>query len=146
MSLLLVAAPFHGKGLVQLRWSDNDQKIVNFSVMTRWPLGTPMDPAHTTGGRRHVGGVLGEGQVSLVRRLCPHMSRGGTSVDESGGLIMMASFFGGLWRIFYLGDCTNRDSSFVVACTSDTPMPLRCQRHEVVVITSRILCHGGRFQ
>ena len=84
VSLLLAAAPFDGKGLVQLRWSDNDQETVNFSVVTCRPLQTPMDPAHTIGGRRHVEGVLGEGRVSLVRRLCPHVLRGGTSADDSG--------------------------------------------------------------
>ena len=82
--LLLAAAPFDEEGLVQLRWSDEDIKIVNISVVTRWPLRTPTDPTHTTGGRRRVGGVLGEGRVSLVRRLCPPVSRGGTSADDGG--------------------------------------------------------------
>jgi hypothetical protein len=88
-----------------------------------------MDPAHTIKGRGRVRGVLGEGRVSLVRRLCPHVLRGGTSADDSGRLIMMASFFGGLWHIFYLGECTNRDLGFVVAHASDTPVQLR--RHAV---------------
>ena len=37
---------------------------------------------------------------------------------------MVASFFGGLWRIFSSGDCTNRDSSSVVTRASDTPVQL----------------------
>ena len=84
VSLLLTAAPFDGKGLVQLWWSDNNRKIVNFSVVARWPLRTPMDPAHMIGGRRRVGGVLREGRVSLVRCLCPHVLRGGTSAADGG--------------------------------------------------------------
>jgi hypothetical protein len=44
---------------------------------------------------------LGEGRVSLVSRLCPHVLRLGTSADDNGRLIMVASFFGGLWSIFY---------------------------------------------
>ena len=119
------------------------EKLSNSPVVMRWPTQTPMDPTHTIKGRGRVGGVLEEGRVSLVRRLCPHVSCGGTSADDSGRLIMMASFFGGLWCIFYLGDCTNCDSGFVVACASDTPVQLRCQRREAVVITLQILCHGG---
>ena len=84
VSLLLVAAPFDGKGLVQLRWSDNHKQTVNFYVVTRWPLWTPMDPTHIIGGRRRVGGVLGEGRVSLVCPLCPHVLLGGTSADDGG--------------------------------------------------------------
>ena len=78
-------------------------KLSNSWVVTRCLPPTPMDPAHTIGGRGHVRGVLGEGRVSLVRRLCPHVLRGGTSADDSRRLIIVASFFGGLWHIFYLG-------------------------------------------
>jgi hypothetical protein len=70
------------------------EKLSNSWVVTRWPPPTPMDPVHTIGGRGRVGGVLGEGRVSLVCRLCPHLLRGGTSADDSGRLIMVAIFFG----------------------------------------------------
>jgi hypothetical protein len=122
------------------------KKSSNSPVVMRWPPPTPMDPTHTIKGRGHVGGVLGKGRVSLVRRLCPHVSCGGTSADDSGRLIMMASFFDGLWCIFYLGDCMNRDSGFAVAHASDTPMQLRRQRNEAVVITLQIICHRGWFR
>ena len=82
-------------------------------------------------------GVLGPPPLPL---------RWGTSVDDSRRLIMMASFFGGLLGIFYLGDCTNRNLGFVVAHASDTPVQLHCQHHEAVVKTLQILCHGGQFR
>ena len=119
------------------------KKSSNSPVVMRWPPPTPMDPTHTIKGRGHVGGVLGEGRVSLVRHLCPHVLRGGTSADDSGRLIMRASFFGGLLRCFFLGDCTNRYLGFVVILTSDTHVQLHCQSREAMVITLRILCHGG---
>ena len=50
VSLLLVAALFDVKGLVQLWWSDINRKIVKFSVVMCWPLRTPINPAHTIGG------------------------------------------------------------------------------------------------
>ena len=137
--------PLMGMGWYSCSGVTTIEKLSNSPVVTRWPLRTPMDPAHTIKDRGRVGGVLGEGRVSLVRRLCPHVSRGGTSANDSGRLIMIASFFGGLWWIFYLGDCTKHDSGFVVARTSDTPVQLRRQCREAVVITSQILCHGGQF-
>ncbi len=40
--------------------------------------------------------------------------------------ILLASVSGGLWHIFYLGDCANPNFSSVVACPSDAPMQLCC--------------------
>ncbi len=35
--------------------------------------------------------------VSLVRRVCPHALRGGTSADDSGRFAIIAAVLGGLW-------------------------------------------------
>ncbi len=121
------------------------EKSSNSAVVTRWPTQTPMDPVHTIKGRGLVRDVLGEGRVSLVCCLCPHMSRGSTSADDSGRLIMVASFFGGWWRIFYFRNCTNRDFGYVVAHASDTPMPLHCQCREALVVTLQIFATGVNF-
>ena len=49
-----------------------------------------MNPARMIGGTQGVRGVLEEGGLSLVCRVCPHASRGGTSVDDSGRFITVA--------------------------------------------------------
>ena len=70
-------------------------------MVTHWPPQTPMDPTHMIGGRRQVGGALGEERVSLALRFCPHVLHGGTSADVDGILIIVASFFCVFRRRFY---------------------------------------------
>ena len=46
-------------------------------------------PLHTIGGTRGVGGVLGEGQASLVCCIVPHSLRGGTFADDSRRFVIV---------------------------------------------------------
>jgi hypothetical protein len=55
--------------------------------------------------------------MSLVRHVCPHVLRGGTSADDSRRLIIMANF---------LVDCgLFYESGFIVIHISDAPVQLR---------------------
>jgi hypothetical protein len=98
--MLLAAAPFDGKGLVQLRWSDDDRKIVNFSVVMCWPLWTPMDPAHTLPTQLEVDGVSG---VSWGRGGCPWSAAFALTCCV-GALPLMTAEDRSWWRAF-LVDC-----------------------------------------
>ena len=70
------------------------EKLSNSLVVTQSPLPMPVNPTHTIGGTRCIGVVLGEGQVSLVNRVCPHALRGGTSADDSRSFVMVFKHVG----------------------------------------------------
>ena len=100
-------------------------------MVTRWPPRTPVNPVHTIGGTRRVRGVLGEGGVSSVRRVCPHMLRGGTSADDSGRFAIVAAVLGGLWWFYLRREWQARVFGNAVARASEHPMRLCRQNCEL---------------
>ncbi len=100
-------------------------------MVTRWPPRTPVNPAHTIGGMRGVRGVLGEGGVSLVRRVCPHASRGGTFADDSRRFAIVAAVLGGLWWFYLRREWQAHVFGNAVARASEHPVQLRRQNREL---------------
>ena len=90
-----------------------------------------MNPTDTIGGTRGVRGVLREGEVSSVRRVCPHASRGGTSADDSGRFAIVAAVLGGLWWFYLCREWQARVFGNAVARTSEHPMRLCRQNREL---------------
>jgi hypothetical protein len=90
-----------------------------------------VNPAHMIGGTRGVRGVLGEGGVSLVRRVCPHASRGGTSADDSGRFAIVAAVLGGLWWFYLCREWQARVFGDAVARASEHPVQLRRQNRKL---------------
>ena len=76
------------------RQPDDNTKLLICLVVTRWPPQTPANPNHTSGGRRRVREVLGEGKASSVCSNYPHLLLGGfllmTEVDLSSLLLFFA--------------------------------------------------------
>jgi hypothetical protein len=93
-----------------------------------------MNPAHTIGGTRGVRGVLGEGGVSLVRRVCPHALRGGTSADVSKRFAIVAAVLGGLWWFYLRREWQARVFGNAVAHASEHPVRLRRQNRELAYV------------
>ena len=121
----------------------NNRKLSICQVVTRWPLQMPANPPYTTGGRRHVGEVLGEGWASSVCSDYPHLSRGGTSADDFDRFLIVAVVNWCLWRNFYHGKLKTPDIGFKVTRPIDALVGLYCQRREDAVLTLQILLNGG---
>jgi hypothetical protein len=99
--------------------------------VTRWSPRTPVNPTDTIGGTRGVRGVLREGEVSSVRRVCPHASRGGTSADDSGRFAIVAAVLGGLWWFYLRREWQARVFGDAVARASEHPVRLRRQNRKL---------------
>ena len=84
-----------------------------------------------------VKGDLGEGGVSLVRRVCPHALRGGTSADDSGRFAIVAAVLGGLWWFYLRREWQARVFGDAVARASEHPVRLHHQNREHALVMQR---------
>ncbi len=109
-------------------------------------LQPPANPSHTIWGSRCVGGFSVDERASLLGGGSPHLLHKDTSTDDNRRFVIVAEFCGALWAVFLRWELRACNFGDKVACTSDAPMPLLHQCHELVVYSLWILCHGGWFQ
>ena len=77
------------------------------------------------------GGLWRQTGVLVGRGGEPHSSRGDTSADDSGRIAIVAVFLCCRRYFFLRGEWQTHDSGFTVARTSDIPLRLRRQNHEL---------------
>ena len=125
LGLRQAADTFNGKGLnsCKVSASNDNKKLSNLWVVTRWSLQMPVDPAHTIGGTPHWG-VLGEGPMSLAGRVCTQSLCEGTFTDDSGRCVMVFKQGGVLFE--WLARQNPRFSN-IVARTVHANIPLRAK-------------------
>ena len=70
---------------------------------------------------------------------------GVTSAEERGRLIVVALIVVCSVGGFHLREWQTCGFGDIVACASEAPMQLCCQRRELAVSSSQFLCHGGQF-
>jgi hypothetical protein len=70
----------------------------------------------------------------LVRRVCPHALRGGTSADDSGRFAIVAAVLGGLWWFYLRREWQARIFGDTVSHASEHPVRLRCQNREHALV------------